>query len=439
MLTTILTLIAFNSIVQDPVDAWEKRLTNNKAYDGSPVFSRDGSKIAFVSNRDGSNEIYVMNADGTAQTRLTENEDYDGSPAFSPDGSKIAFESGRDGNWEVYVMNADGSAQTRLTDSEDYDGSPAFSPDSSKIAFVSRRDGNNEVYVMNADGTGQTRLTDNAVFDGAPTFSPDGTKIAYVSLYGGSYVLYDMNADGTTAKPLTPDRPILDVPTFSSNWSKIAYASSAETSWRDLEIYIMNADGSGVTRLRDHQAEDSNPALSLDGSMIVFQTDRDGNDEIYLMNAIQEAWTIDHVAKAVVSTEKQVYAVGEDITFGLRILNTSRGSFSIDSSLVRTWNFTLGVYDSDGNFVKYEGWNRTLHRAPADSPSDFVMLDSGQYFGVSRAFSIRLRKPGTYRIEVTVMQGRHAEEAEKFGILGYFDWKVKAEPIYITVSASAKQ
>ena len=68
-----------------------------------------------------------MNADGSGQTRLTDNPADDGRPIWSPDGSRIAFASDRDGNWEIYVMNADGSGQTRLTDNPAWDFSPSWS------------------------------------------------------------------------------------------------------------------------------------------------------------------------------------------------------------------------------------------------------------------------------------------------------------------------
>jgi hypothetical protein len=124
-------------------------------------------------------EIWVAQADGSSAGCLLCGASYDVDPVWSPDGSKIAFESNRDGNLEIYVMNADGSGQTRLTNSAGSDRNPDWSPDSSRIVFDSMRDGNSEIYSMRADGTGVTRLTQNSAFDAVPAWSPDGTKIAF--------------------------------------------------------------------------------------------------------------------------------------------------------------------------------------------------------------------------------------------------------------------
>lgn len=68
---------------------------------------------------------------------------------------------------------------------------------------------------------------------------------------------------------------------------KVTGSKIASHSDRDgnFEIYIMNADGSGVTRLTDNQAYDWKPCFSPDGQKIAFPSDRDGNWEIYIMNA----------------------------------------------------------------------------------------------------------------------------------------------------------
>jgi PKD repeat protein len=156
----------------------QTRLTANAAWDGTPAWSPDGTRIAFASDRDGDSDIYLMNADGTAQTSLIAAAEWGSEiePAWSPDGSRIAFTSDRDGNAEVYVMNADGTGQTRRTASPGADGAPAWSPDGSRIAFESDRDDNVDIHVMNADGSGRVRLTTDAAYDGTPAWHGAGNQ-----------------------------------------------------------------------------------------------------------------------------------------------------------------------------------------------------------------------------------------------------------------------
>ncbi len=92
-------------------------LTQTPGNELTPVWSPDGSQIAFVADSDGDFDIFVMNADGTNQRRLSENDVGDFAPRWSPDGSRIAFSSDSSGNgdWEVYVVGADGANPRQVT------------------------------------------------------------------------------------------------------------------------------------------------------------------------------------------------------------------------------------------------------------------------------------------------------------------------------------
>jgi Tol biopolymer transport system component len=85
-------------------------------------------------------EIYVMEADGTDQTNITKNLASDYYPMWSPDGTKIAFTSYRNDEYGIWIMNADGSTPMKITTiftDEDY---PVWSPNGTKIAFTSYED-----------------------------------------------------------------------------------------------------------------------------------------------------------------------------------------------------------------------------------------------------------------------------------------------------------
>jgi Tol biopolymer transport system component/protocatechuate 3,4-dioxygenase beta subunit len=252
------------------------RVTNNPGWDDAPAWSSDGQKIAFHSDRDdlencgrsGSTtcnwEIYVMNADGGDVRRLTNQPARDREPTWSPDGRRIAFI--RDGN--IHVMNADGTDVSPLTyfrwpTTPSLAYQPAWSPDGQRIAFVGQHttsDGGTEIYVINVDSSGLTRLTNSLGDDWWPAWSPDGQKIAFFSFrdaYGttdpGNSEIYVMNSDGSSQTRITynptidTNRPGADEdPTWSPDGRQIAFRS-----YRDggIDIYVMNADGSGVTRL----------------------------------------------------------------------------------------------------------------------------------------------------------------------------------------------
>ncbi|MGA9363425.1 MAG: T9SS type A sorting domain-containing protein [Bacteroidota bacterium] len=108
------------------------------------------------------------------------------------------------------------------------------------------------------------------------------TKIAFHTTRDGNFEIYVMNADGTGQTRLTTD-PSTD---WGSSWSpdgtKIVFSSYRDGN---QEIYVMNADGANQTRLTNDPAADYQPSWSPDGTRIAFVSTRDGNDEIYVMNA----------------------------------------------------------------------------------------------------------------------------------------------------------
>ncbi len=119
-------------------------------------------------------------------------------------------------------------------------------------------------------------------FADTPTPTSSG-KIAFVSDRDGNFEIYVMNADGSGVTRLTNHRGRDVSPAWSPDGRRIAFASKRDGNW---EIYVMNADGTGVTRLTDHHRGDrTTPAWSPDGRRIAFASNLDGFWEIYVMNA----------------------------------------------------------------------------------------------------------------------------------------------------------
>ncbi|MFL5608505.1 MAG: protein kinase domain-containing protein [Gemmatimonadaceae bacterium] len=212
--------------------------------------------------------------------------------AAAPSTSRIAFVTDRDGpdpegnlgNQEIYVMNADGTDQRRLTTDKGIDSSPALSPDGTRIAFTSQRAGGFDIFVMNVDGSDQRQLTsftERGLGAIDPTWSPDGRRIAFNTRVK-EIDIWVINVDGTGLVKLTDDPAGARAPAWSPDGRKIAY-----TTRRDghADIFVMDADGSNPVRLTVNEWGDSFPAWSPDGRRIAFQSNRDGDQEIYVMNA----------------------------------------------------------------------------------------------------------------------------------------------------------
>jgi Tol biopolymer transport system component len=104
-------------------------------------------------------------------------------------------------------------------------------------------------------------------------------KIAFHSNRNGNVEIYSMNADGTGQRRLTNDSDADRAPNYSASGHLIVFERSSDEG---PEIWIMGADGVGETRIA-RRGDD--PALSPDGRRIAFRSSRDGNQEIYVMDA----------------------------------------------------------------------------------------------------------------------------------------------------------
>ena len=109
-------------------------------------------------------------------------------------------------------------------------------------------------------------------------------KIAFASDRDGNFEIYVMNPDGGGLTRLTENAAEDTHPTWSPDGTRIAFVSSRDGN---KEIYVIGADGSGLTRLTNNTAEDIEPAWSpsLTNQQIAFVSHRDGNDEVYVMAA----------------------------------------------------------------------------------------------------------------------------------------------------------
>ncbi len=161
--------------------------------------------------------------------------------------------------------------------------------------FFGAATNSSDIWVVRTDGTQSKNLTANTEGnDGFPDFSGDARRIVFRSYRSGNPDIFLMNADGTGVRQLT-DHPGRDTfPTFCPTRNEIAFISDRDGEWdsskryRTMDLYTLQLGPDGapgkVRRLTDYPGHDSHPYYSSDGNWIVFTSEQGGrNDEAPLL------------------------------------------------------------------------------------------------------------------------------------------------------------
>ena len=210
----------------------------------------------------------------------------------SPPGTQIVFQAKSSTRNDIYVVNADGSGLTSLTPDHPANGAPSWSSDGRQVYFLSsNRDGRtgSGLYVMKPDGTDVRLVVDG--IGGPYTVSPDGTRIAFgaiTPLQSPQNVdLFVMNADGS-GRTLMLDLPCpfvdvdceqLNALAWSPDGQRIAYSARWPGHGGNVygKIGIVNADGTEHRSLTTTDVRSTDPAWSPDGQRIAFSFGQTGS------------------------------------------------------------------------------------------------------------------------------------------------------------------
>ncbi|MDE0040872.1 MAG: tetratricopeptide repeat protein, partial [Candidatus Poribacteria bacterium] len=287
------------------------QLTEGEADNYSPIFSPDGTKIAFSSFRLDNGEIYVMDLNGRIHQRATfTTEHNETSPAFLSNPNYLFYSCEPKNSREVkIVLQSSGSTPiyagfkvTHIHSKKTHEvlpmgfgvRAPRVAPDGRRIVYESNTDANLELYLIdigglsfqdiNSNSVRLKRITHNEVDDGSPCFFPDGKRIVFVSTREKIHQLYAINVDGGEEKHLNPSRYDCYSPVVSPDGKSIVFVSARDS---DIEIFTMDADGTDERRLTNGVGVSMQPAFSPDGRKLAFVSDRSDNFQIYLMSLDQ--------------------------------------------------------------------------------------------------------------------------------------------------------
>jgi TolB protein len=283
-------------------------------------FDHSGSRLIFQSTRPpfACDQIFTMNADGSDVRLVSTGKGRTTCGFFFPDARRFIYASTHLGGdacppppdrsrgyvwpiystYEIFAGDAGGGVLTRLTVNDGYDAEGAISPDGRRIVFTSLRAGDLDIYSMDADGGNLTRLTDGVGYDGGPFFSWDGRFIVYRAarpepgaeldeyraLLRQGLVrprrleIFVMNADGSGAWQVTKNGAANFAPFMHPDSRRIIFSSNVhDPSGRSFALWIADVDGRHVERVTWTDTFASFPMFSRDGAKLVFCASRNAS------------------------------------------------------------------------------------------------------------------------------------------------------------------
>ncbi len=292
-------------------------------------FSFDGQTLVFQSTQDPSQkdprscyQIYTMDLDGTNKRRVSTGFGGTTCGYFFPGDRRVLFSSTHMRNpqcppalkrtkhyrwalddYDIFSAHISGRDIQRLTATPGYDAEATVSPNGRTVVFTSMRDGDLDIYTMNIDGTKVRQLTHEIGYDGGAFFSPDNQRIvyrashpqtkealeAYQDLLTQNMVepsnleIFIMNADGSDQHSVTKNGAANFAPYFYPDGHRIIFSSNVSSKSKAkgrpaFHLYAINDKGEDLEQITALGHFNSFPMFSPDGSQLVWVSDRNASE-----------------------------------------------------------------------------------------------------------------------------------------------------------------
>lgn len=289
--------------VSIPIRGWGSIRNQLTILDGAIIskvsFHPSNKIIVFSLNNKHKGKIFQVNIDGSSPAFIDTGSKYNYDPVFSPDGKTILFSSSSDfDELDICLLKLDTHEKYCLTSDHNHDFNPIFSPDGKQIYFLRARwfgkyspvgypswhDA--DIYSINIDGTSLKRITwGNYYRISDLSIHPDGNALlARVWIYSEQSIRkFTIDGNNIKGKPICPklkdsskaiDCDLLYNPQFSPDGKSILFTWKGKKFFGEptRQLYIMNQitnEAQKITKM-GHTVWD--PAFSVDGTQIVFNT-----------------------------------------------------------------------------------------------------------------------------------------------------------------------
>ncbi|MCA9253910.1 MAG: PD40 domain-containing protein, partial [Phycisphaerales bacterium] len=251
------------------------------------VYARTSMDIMKDSKR---STLWRIGFDGRDHRPLTSSQDSQGSPRFSPDGKRLAYMSVADGSAQLYVRWLDTGQEAKLTQLPRSPGGLTWSPDGKHIAFSMFVPDSPEPFVKMPDKPKGAEWAEPAKVISKLKYRSDGSGY----LEDGYTHLFIVSAEGGTPHQVTSgDFNHNASPVWTPDGHSLIFSANRHDDWEfdilNSEIYEVELASGTIKALTDRFGPDESPALSPNGKQIAyigFDDKRQGYEtrKIYVMN-----------------------------------------------------------------------------------------------------------------------------------------------------------